>query len=603
MINLHHGKYLKYQQRNRKLVEVVIDLINCNDHNSLASLARSVGIPPQLRHVVWPILLKYHPMCISPNIISNVYTWDSVENAYCLLENGSSGNSQEDLERLIVNDLKKYFHLRHNNNSFKNNNATKTASSSEISTVCSMDLLSLNLEDELDILESLKLALLKFLKKWSKVFRYESGLSWIATGLAEWVPVNGTDSTHEEKSDIDGEDEGPVILNGKKHTHSPCHSPPYSYSNVGSGYNNTCLSYLYKEYPLPACLRSKLPKSSPFTFDEIYERLVLVIMHCPDTVLAQTQLRKESLTKSENGLAQDKKPSSVMNYFPVLSGGDLSFQTQVFFRVFSTILPELYQPFTEESVLQPSSKRTSWLYWWIKCSGARALQRQDRGRLWDILLGWRPEPNMEAIDFFLDYNTKKFDHFYNKVPKMHEEFITSLVKNDPFWFPDLDTIPMGSDKFKFDYNIFKEILRRNQYDQSAGEKTESYESNENELTFSLIDPHMQLVFIYIAILQYNEFKLLEFEETETSEFLNHVPMLSKADDVCYRKLYELTVCTDSSVTNSQEDLHKRPNSSSMRIEVGNDAKASHSFNDLLDMAGDIWRKWLWNELQDSSISV
>lgn len=613
MNNLHHGKHLKQQQRNRKLVETVIDLVNCNDHNSLAFIARNVGIPPQLRHAVWPILLKYHPMCISPNILSNVFAWDIKEKAYFFIEGGNNENKKEDLERIVMNDLKKFFHLRNSNgsnsnSSNKNNANTHNTSSSEVSTISSMEFNSLSLDDELEILELLKSAILKFLNKWSKVFKYESGLSWIATGLAEWVPVNrgsaaeypdNNDNFNNEFDDFgyDNDDEGPIILNGKKHTHSQPHNSTFPLNNLGPTHSNTCLSYLYKEYPLPRYLRSKLPKVSPFPFSELYERLVLVILHCPDTVLAQKQLKKESPSETNNS-----NGSAMLNYFPVLSGGDLSFQTQVFFKVFSTILPELYQPFTEESVLQPSSKRTSWLYWWIKCSGARALQRQDRGRLWDILLGWRPEPNMDSINFFLDYNTKKFDHFYHSTPIMHGEFLKSLTKNDPFWFPDLDTIPMGSANFKFDYNIFKEMLKRNQYDQSQDETARSDDNSENKISFSLIDPHMQLLFIYIAILQYNEFKLLEFEETETSEFLNHVPMLSKADDMSYRKLYELGNVTDSSGTNSQEDLQKRPNSSNMMIEVGNDAKASHSFDDLLDMAGDIWRKWLWNELQDSSIN-
>lgn len=601
IVTSHHLKSLKQQQWNRKLVETVMDLVKCNDHNSLAFIARTSGIPPQLRHVVWPILLKYHPMCISPNIISNVFTWDPNVDVYHFIENnrGNNSNTLEDVEGLILHDLSKYFHLRNSNNSNMN---SYTTSSSEVSTVSSIDINLLSVDDELEILEALKKAILKFLAKWSRIFKYESGLAWIATGLAEWVPVlNG--STEDENGfnfddNDDYDDEGPVVLNGKKHSHSHPH-----YSGAGSNFNaspplnNTCISYLYKEYPLPGYLRSSLPKAQ-FTFDEIYERLLLVILHCPDTVLAQKQLESE-LQSTLNINRSDKSKNA--NYFPVISGGDLSYQTQIFFKVFSTILPELYQPFTEESVLQPSSKRTSWLYWWIKCSGARALQRQDRARLWDVLLGWRPKPNMDSIDFFLNYNTKKFDHFYNEKSQIPLPIIKHIAKNDPFWFPDLNSIKMGSKKFKFDYNVLKELLNQNR----IGHKTINSEPEGNDdgkLSFSLIDPHMQLVFIYIAILQYNEFKLLEFEETETSEFLNHVPMLSKADDACYKKLYELGNIMDPNGSSSQEDLHKRPGSTNMLIEVGNDAKASHSFNDLLNMAGDIWRKWLWNELEDSSVN-
>lgn len=578
----HHLKHLKHQHRNRQLVEAIVELVELNDHDSLAFIARNAGIPPQLRHIVWPILLKYHPMSISPNIVSNVVTWDPLCHSYSLVEN-QTDPSQEDLESLILHDLRKYFHSRSNGNV-----AGYTTSSSEVSTVSSMEIGLLTVEDETLVLNSLKRAILRFLARWSKVFKYESGLAWIATGLAEWVPVQ------EFSQNL----EGPVVLSGKKHSHFPhthangtgsmCATP----TNAGPQNANVCLCHLYSEYPLPAGLRAKLPEEPVFPFDQTFERLVLIVLHCPDTTLAQKQ----------TAVHLNSKDSHPINYFPVISGGDLSYQTQVFFKVFSTILPELYQPFTEESVLQTSNRRASWLYWWVKCSGARALQKQDRARLWDILLGWRPEPTMNSINFFLNYNTKKFDHLYKRPSQKHLDFLNSLAKHDPFWFPDLDILPMGTPKYKFDYEILKEILRRNRYGQNVEDQTGNDRANDDRISYSLIDPHIQLIFVYVAILQYNEFKLLEFEETEISEFLTNVPMLSKADDYCYRKLYDVATISESSHNSSQEDLHKRPGSSNMLIEVGNDAKASHSFNDLLSMAGDIWRKWLWKELEESSIN-
>lgn len=582
----HHVKYVKQQQRFRRLVSEMVQLIEENDHDSLAFLARNCGVPPQLRHVVWPILLKYHPMCISPNITSNVVTWDSSTHTYRLVEGKKAGRgdrSPEDLEALIVHDLRKYLHSRNNGTG----NGYATTSSSEVSTICSMDTSVLTAEDELEVVEALKQAVLRFLDKWGRVFKYESGLAWIASGLAEWVPVAEG-----------GLDDGPVVLNGKKHTHS--HAPPYTHTSgssslsatptIAAAANNLCVSYLYKEYPLPRELRRRLPKVPPFAFDQTFERLALVILHTPDSVLAQRQLVFQSNSKE-----------SLSNYFPIISGGDLSFQTQVFFRVFSSILPELYQPFTEESVLQSSNKRSSWLYWWAKCSGARALQRQDRARLWDILLGWRPKPNMNCINFYLNYNTKKFDHLYKMPSSKHLEYLTSVARSDPFWFPDLDSIPLGTTKYKFDYEVLKKILLNNRQGDHPEEQSQTDEGCDG-IPYSLIDPHLQLVFVYVAILQYSESKLLEFEETEISEYLNNVPMLSRADDVCYRRLYEVESLFESSTgSGSQEDLHKRPGSSNMLIEMGNDAKASHSFDDLLNMAGDIWRKWLWNELEDSSL--
>lgn len=234
---------------------------------------------------------------------------------------------------------------------------------------------------------------------------------------------------------------------------------------------------------------------------------------------------------------------------------------------------------------------------------------------------------MDTINFFLNYNDKKMDHLYHDTPQCDNEQYwmkdwIALYNNDPFWFPDLDSMALGSKKFPYDYSVFKELILRNRYGgtQSKAQKdnavpspgSDSNDKSELKLPFSSIDPHMQLIFIFIAILQFNEFKLLEFEEAEISEFLNNVPLLTKFDDSSYRKLYEntessITSLPSSPTTSTMASLQSSSNLSAhisnyhMLIEVGNDAKASHCFDDLLNMAGDIWRKWLWRELEESSL--
>lgn len=546
-LSSHYYKHLKQRERSRQLVDSCVELLARGDHDALAYLARTLGIPPQLRHQVWPLLLKYHPMCISPNIMSNTVVWDADQGVYKLV-NGAETKPKEDLENLILHDLKKYFR----------------------------NVSEIEQDQEIHILKS---AILKFLSKWSRIFQYESGLAWIAVGLAEWVPLT-------QASD------GPVVLSERKHSHTP--------TNGSSTPNtSTCLSHLYREYPLPERLRVKIPKTAVFSFDEVYERLLLIILHCPDTIAAQRLVEAEYIQKSASKRKSVDAKEGRLNYFPFISGGDLAYQTQVFFKVFSTVLPELYHPFTEENAIQPSSKRSGWLYWWMKCSGARAFHKQDRGRLWDVLLGWRPEPNADTIDFFLNYNLKKFDHLYSPKFKNELNFLKTTTRNDPFWFPDLDALPLGTSKFRYDFNVFEELLNRNRYGHETPPDP-APEHYDDKIPFSLVDPHIQLVFIYISILQYNEFKLLEFEETETSEFLNNVPMLSRADDLSFKKLYDNDSIAYQNTSNSQEELQKRPESSNLRM--GSDAKASHSFNDILSMAGDIWRKWLWKELEECSVS-
>ncbi|CCD26203.1 Oca5p NDAI_0H00290 [Naumovozyma dairenensis CBS 421] len=696
----HHLKNLKQQDRNRNLINLVIDLINNNDHVALAYIARNDGIPPQLRHLVWPILLKYHPMSISPNIDPNTVTWDSMTNKYHVIENSNnisinshtsrkvaslsssspSPSSPEvkektkdpntkDLESIILHDLKKYFHYKKTNSHNKINHSTSNVSNDTMTSPShnnnnnenSNDTkLIPNINDENEVIDLLKTAILNFLSKWSRIFNYELGLTWIALGLAEWCsPCN---SDNDDSNNNNDDELGPLLLTGKRYYHQK--NKLLMISNHHNNHNkeskderSLSLNYLYQEYPLPNHIRKRLKlndkNSHLFNFDQLFERLCLIILNCPDTNLANTNIN--------NDFPPIDKISNLTNYFPILSGGDLSFQTQIFFKVFSSILPELYQPLTEESSLQPTTIKNKWLYWWLKFSGAKALQRQDRGRLWDILLGWRPKPTVESINFFLNYNTKKFDQLYSTTQyQLIEPF---LKKNDPFWFPDLDSVAMGSKQFPYDYNIFKEILFRNRYDgtNSKNSSTNTMNTNTNTSTttttttiaanipmipYSLIDPHIELIFIYIAILQYNEFKLLEFEETEISEFLSNIPMLSKTDDFNFRKLYDpdsLNIPTPSTIINRSttttttttatlppnDNLFSQPlkptsinandntnssnnniatsttssasaSSSHMMIELGNDGKSSHSFNNILNNAGDIWRKWLYRELEETS---
>ena len=779
----HHVKALKQQQYDRQLIDFVIELIKINDHDTLAYIARTSGIPPQLRHYVWPILLKYHPMCISPNILSNIVSYDPTLNTYHMIIDTSTNSKKDkekekekekekdihtikenetinniknsltdttaeipqdeekdydiELEKRIIHDLQKYFKMRTNikNDSTTNDtNTTNTTNSNSNNTSHNVNNSTMNTatdmphkhpfltkENEAEIIDTLKNAILNFTNKWSKVYKYESGLAWIALGLAEWFPpIVSTDDKLEHSS-------GPIILSGKKHVHGPINSHTSSSSGTASAkYSNkdndntglnkidsdatiassnasistpitkvkksSSLAHLYCEYPLPEYLQDQLPDNYIFNFTDLYERLLLVILHSPDCEIATNNINKDFPSKS----------SYLSNYFPILSGGDLSFQFQLFFKVFSSILPELYQPLNDESSLQPNSIRSSWLYWWIKCSGARSLQRQDRGRIWDLLLGWRPKPNMDAMNFFLNYNNNKFfsQLYHCPPPGLNENFLRSksiditfvknLLKNDTFWFPDLDNIPLGSSKFPYDLNVFKELLTRNKYEQiseTTAVTNESIQEKQDDLLksvasslsnyslqqddqensngydnltlfeYSQVHPHIQVIFIYIAVLQYNEFRLLEFEETEILEFLNNLPMFSKFEDANFRNLYNnsehdtesnhshnhvinsgrkstmisrsdetakkpqiagsefstgLTTRSSSSSLSSISNISTTTNTagsivynatantnSHMMIEVGNDAKSSNSFNDLLTIAGDIWRKWLWKELEES----
>ncbi|SCV04239.1 LAME_0H16864g1_1 [Lachancea meyersii CBS 8951] len=553
-----HWRNEKRKSWHRELISKVVSLLQAEDHDSLALVARTTGIPPQLRKNVWPILLKYHPMVISPNIMSNTLVWDSQKQNW---RYHPETRSTEEIDLLIMHDLSKYFHRRSPGGG-KNHSA-----SGSNSIPFSNDPPQLSCEEQRTI-ECLKSCICQFLKKWSQFFKYESGLTWIALALAEWYPFDDNNS----------------ILPGKRH------GPPV---------------YLYDEYFLPQYIQNQLPDKVEFTFSDLYERLVLVILHSPD------------IPKAEKLAGKNGNDTSVPQYYPVISGGDLAFQCQLFFKVFSIILPELYQPVTDEESLRPS-KKTNWMYWWFKCSGARVLHKQDRGRIWDTFLGWRPHPR--SLNFYLNYNNKIFEHLYSTTTtsRLDADFFKKICKygHDAFWFPDLEALRLGSPDLECDFQVLSELVRRNKYgspdeeleistNSSVGSQTRKLTTGVN-IPFSLLDPHVQLIFMYMGILQQHEFKLLEFEEAEISEFFNNVPSLSRADDHNYRHLYgnDLDSRSVSSSETEPEDLTKRPTSNSstthMLIEVGDDDKTANSFDEIYNLAGDIWRKWIWRELEDSA---
>lgn len=511
-LHLHaSSRNAKQQEWNRELVTLFIKLLNENDHASLALVARNAGVPPQLRPAVWPTLLKYHPMVISPNIMSNTLVFKDDENE-AELRYFPEDRSEEDISELMENDLNKYFQVR--------NSVPVSAEIQEIKSL-------------------LKECVWQFLRKWNKICKYESGLIWIALGLAEWCPLKNNDD---------------LVLAGRKHHH-----------------HNSCLRHLYEEYPIPDELLNQLPDTE-FDFAAIYERLVLVLFHAP---------------------ALDEKPDK-SNYH-LLKSGNLNQQSQLFFKVFAKTLPELYQPITDEGALQ-GSKKATWLYWWIKCCGCRVLHRQDRGRVWDVLLGWRPRP--ESINYYLEYNHKSFKSIYPPELKLSSEIFHKICKceHDEFWFPDLMSLRLGQNGLNQDEDVIRELIRRNKY----GDDGHTTETQENEIPYSLLNPHAELLFIYVAIMQHNEFKLLEFEETEITEFLNNVPLISKFDDYNFKKMYEDDDISGSSTDTDESNASGiRPSSSNhMMIEVGTDDKTAHSFDDIYQQAGDIWRNWAWQEMEE-----
>ncbi|GME71356.1 unnamed protein product [Ambrosiozyma monospora] len=150
-----------------ELLELCTQFIASKNVTGLAMIARQRGLPPALRYKIWPILLKYHPFVQSPFIEPDEEDEDDDQDDE---EEDENGHKKIPIDQIKF-DLRKY--LR-NAERYKPKVLT-----SELKDL-------FEIQDK--IFEVILNAIVKFLKKWGTIVNYNSGLAWIALGLAEWVP-------------------------------------------------------------------------------------------------------------------------------------------------------------------------------------------------------------------------------------------------------------------------------------------------------------------------------------------------------------------------------------------------------------------------------
>ncbi|CCH42242.1 hypothetical protein BN7_1786 [Wickerhamomyces ciferrii] len=492
----------------KNLIQLCNQFIKENNHLGLSLIARQKGIPPQLRHKVWPILLKYHPYVINPYLTSNV-----------------DDDSQSEIpEGKIKHELLKYFRIRNSKDQDSNNSGSS-----------SPDQTTSPLEEE--IIRILEFAIIKFFKKWGKIIKYDSGFTWIALGLAEWFPpipnsdyiLTGRDSLNKEDS-----------IN--KHVTQLSNLYPsflnkddfdsFSLDNGNHDYlTNDSASDKSQETTTSSTTtqQQQHTTTNSMTFAEVYERLVLVLLHSNENDDEMDQVVNRPDDQIEENTV-DLISSNKLNMMElVFKSGNIESRISFFLLAFAKLLPELYKGFSEEEILNSNSnKNNQWLTWWLKYCGAKVLNKFDRGRLWDLLLGFRLSyTNFGAKYYDNPKLLKRFKKFYNDDDLKFDNELDVVFNTDSFWYkPSTDT--------------------------------------KNELKWSQIDYQIQLVFIYISILQKNEHKLLEFDQFEIQEFLNKVK------------------------NNGYKDKNNE----------NNDLSLNDEFDKILNEAGELWRNWLWNEIRD-----
>ncbi|KAA8915666.1 hypothetical protein TRICI_002178 [Trichomonascus ciferrii] len=382
-----------------ELVSLCQQYIEDKDVEGLARLARNRGLPPDLRQYAWPLLLENHPYVLEPNIIPEFPTQPVSDEIIPV--------------RRVRNDISRYRRrlkpmIRYNNNFQISSNQSarstplSTSPSSPTSatangtvtpkrvgevddTAALSEYLSESLEDQrFNVIQE---AIETFLGKWGKLIPYESGITWVAFALADWVNP---------------------VYEMKKSSTSNASTPemtPVSEWEPG------------------------------FSFSTVFEHFMLVMFHSP-------------------------KPKGDGPYGPCDS--PITDRISSFLSVFRKMLPEISAHFDEEDVLS-NIGGDEWLIWWIKWLGAKVWNLNDRARVWDMYLGWRPDGAKQESTYEAEIG----------------------IGTDPFW----NVMELESTK--------------------------------------ILEPHLQHLFVCIALLKANKHTLLELDQSEIREFLGRV---SKSKD-------------------------------------------------------------------------
>lgn len=509
--------------------------ISTTNHQGLALIARQKGLPPFLRFKIWPILLKHHPFVVNPFIQPDEDTNSEK----------TPDINDEELKQEVKKDLLKYIHRLNYTNLINLNNASET---------------------EKEIFEILEHAILKFVRKWGKIIKYDQALTWIALGLAEWFPP--IPNTYH-------------VLVGRDTTNP----------------ENTCIKNLFDDY---SNYIGNIPELGDYleglindneinnmSFRDVYERLVLVLLHAPE----------EKIRNKGN------QPTTINKKILPINGGTIEERVSFFIYCFRKLLPELSQYFQEEQILNKfGSHDDEWLIWWLKWCGSKVWSRLDRGRIWDLIFGWRLQ------------NSKKTNSYYLEKLNMNQSLIDKLGP-DIFWSVSDDKSDLSTKDYKKS-SSFKDLI--NELNSSESSNSNSPNSNSpldslinntitqtrlhsssssniassNELNapFSKLDPHIELLFVTLALLKSKENTLMELDQHEIRQFLSRLPTKSLNINNKYKKL------------NNQESEIDNNKNSNNNI-VSNDSSNNHKIDfmdNIINEAGELWRKWLWLEMIDDN---
>ncbi|AOA63813.1 Protein required for Brome mosaic virus replication [Komagataella phaffii] len=623
-----------------ELVKLLHKFLETKNVTGLALIARQKGLPPSMRAKVWPLLLRTHPFVLKPYITSDDDDGDDVDGEEEEQEDDlhsstpdNSTTSSNDTEgsdneypssipiHRIRSELQRYT-IRSNYNK-------------DIIMSLSPQVRQL-FEVQEQIFHTIERAVARFLKKWGSIVHYDPGLVWLGLALAEWIPPlpeysyilcgrehvarNGT-----KLRDINDDNFQRLYVND-------------DISSIILNYQSEDAKFSINENKEPSNDKSNKHQKN-LSFAELYERMVLVVLHSPE---------QSDVVETDS---MHERTNNILQTIPT-KGGSISERVSFFLHCFRHLLPELSNYFSEEDILNGYNNSDEWVIWWLKWGGARAWSRFDRGRVWDYLLGWRnglpANPNskteilrhqeeLEEVRSCLDSHTLELlgpDLFWNPLVK---EDVDSTKKPEPesCALSRKESLKSMLSTLSLTNNTALEWSSS-----SVGLDERERQSNHRDtllqIPYSQIDPHSALVFIAVAFLKSKEFALLELESTEILEFLNKSSSLKfngfqslisdpkwDTEDADVRKIMD-------SYNNSPEDRDVRHlPSSGISYTAEKDSKTNskgkrafspsppsdlsltgryrsqpkrspRGIENVITEAGELWRKWSWQELVEDN---
>lgn len=554
-----------------QLVELCEYYISTKNITGLSLIARQRGLPPHLRRSVWPLLLKSHPFLIKPYI-----TPDEDEDLETV-----------DIKAKIKYDLKRYFRKSHHNHIDVNDMKLDKKEPP------SLDSQKLKKVEE-EIIKVMEYSILKFMKKWGSLINYNSGLTWIALGLAEWVPpltsseeisnyvlcgrefVNKNGETalkdlndeankyFEYSSDIFNSNNSPMYSRRNTDTNSDDSSnisvSTYTTNNSNSQFSQTQI-------------RQNTNSSKSLTFAEVYERMVLVILHSPEP-------SEDSHSSTESDDGEESLEEKILTTLPA-KGGTAEERISFFLYCLRRLLPELAQFFIDEDILNTTSVKDDWVIWWLKWCGAKVWSKYDRGRIWDMLLGWR-------VFDMKNVNKQELNDL------LLDDGLMNLLGPDIFWHPlTLDNEELEDKPIK---SLISSFSATNLL--SLGREEEDLC---NKIPFASLDPHTEIVFISLSFIKSKEFALLELEQSEIRDFLNKASSTKLGG---FQNLFEDEMNSNDNNNNMNNDNENNEDKNNDTTPSPRDEQRKVPKNRLRDIeniiieSGELWRKWIWQEIND-----